>query len=328
MKFCVRTLCAMAALAVLASHAWAGDSQVKIGGTFYFDYFAIDTEGADEGPDPVRGFQLRRSYLTVKKGWGEMLFRYTSDVGYSEETGNLNMYTKYAYLERACRLIPDAKLVFGLHSPQTQGWTESRWRYRSMEKTLSDRSKWTHAAQLGLGLQGEAAGGALEYYLDLNNGNGYKQPLAKDGVGFSGRLALQPVPGLQLSGMFSSDTPGGDEDQANRYVEGLAGYDAGVFEIYGLYGLFTDGNADDLTQSGLSVFGRAAFMENAYAVARFDRFDPNTDSDDDGHDWMLFGLDFELHEGFHFQPSLRITRFQAEDVDEESEFVATFYGSI
>ena len=327
MKLFLRILCVAAALAVLSSAALAGESKVNVGGTYYFDYFVNTTDGADEGDDPVQGFQLRRAYLTVKKSYGDTAFRFTSDIDYKYGTGNLNMYTKYAYLQRKC-MIPGATMLLGLHSPKTNGWVEKRWGYRSMAKTLSDAQKWTHSSQLGLGIQGKAAEGMVEYYVDFNNGNGYKKALAKDGMGFSGRVAAQPMPGLWLSGMFSSDTPGGDDDEANTYFEGMAGYDAGLFALYAQYGLFTDGNADDLKESGLSLFGRAALMEGLNFVGRFDMIDPDTDTDDDGHNWILVGLDLQIAEGIWFQPSYRMTSYQAEGVDGESEIVATFYGKL
>ena len=145
MKPFLRMLRIVVALAALSSVAWAGESKVKVGGTFYFDYFVNTTEG----DDAVRGCMLRRAYLTVKKSYGDLAFRYTSDIDYKYGTGNLNMYTKYAYIERKC-IIPGSKMLIGLHSPKTNGWVEKRWGYRSMAKTLSDAQKWTHSAQLGL----------------------------------------------------------------------------------------------------------------------------------------------------------------------------------
>ncbi len=328
MKILQRTLCVLAALSATASMSWAGESTTKIGGTFYYDYFVNTTSGADTLDAPTKGFELRRAYLTVKKSWGDMLFRYTSDVSFSEETGNLNAYTKYAYLQRKCMLIPGSVLMFGLHSPQTNGWVEGRWHYRSMAKTMSDEQKWTHSSQMGVGLQGKASGGAVEYYFDFNNGNGYKHRVAKDGMGFSGRLAFQPVPGLYLSGLFDSNTPGGDKTEANTYFEGLAGYDAGAFELYGQYGMFTDGNDGDMKSSGISVFGRAAIKDGVHVTGRFDMIDPDTDTDKDGYNWILVGLDLEALENFFVQPSFRITSYEADGVDGESEFVLTFYGKI
>ncbi|MBC8366499.1 hypothetical protein H8E52_03740 [bacterium] len=328
MKLYLRILSVAVAIAAMASVSWAGESKTTIGGTFYYDYFVNTTSGADTLPDASKGFELRRAYLTVKKSWGDMLFRYTSDVSFSEETGNLNAYTKYAYLQRKCMLLPGSVLVFGLHSPMSNGWIEQRWHYRSMAKTMSDAQKWTHSSQLGLGLQGKASDGVVEYYFDINNGNGYKNPVAKDGMGFSGRLAFQPVPGFYLSGLFDSNTPGGDKTEANTYFEGLAGYDAGAFELYAQYGMFTNGNADDIKSTGISVFGRAAVKEGINLVGRFDMIDPDTDNDNDGHNWILFGFDLEAHENFFFQPSFRMTSYEADGIDGESEFVLTFYGKI
>ena len=286
------------------------------------------TDGADEGDDAVRGWQLRRTYLTIKKSSEDLLFRYTSDVHYSEETGNLNTFTKYAYVQRKCMMIPGSNLIFGLHSPKTHSWVEGRWHYRSMAKTMSDMNKWTHAAQMGVGLQGKAADGTVEYFFDFNNGNGYKKAVAKDGMGFAGRLAFQPLPGLHLSGIFTSNTPGGDMTEANTYLEGLVGYDAGIFELYGQYGLYTNGNTDDQKSSGISVFGRAPLLDGLFLTARYDIIDPDIDVDNDDHSFIFFGLDLMALENLFVQPSYRMTQYTADGVDSESEFVLTFYGKI
>ena len=140
-------------------------------------------------------------------------------------------------------------------------------------------------------------------------------------------IVFQPVDGLWLSGMFSSNTPGGTADQADNYFEGLAGYDAGIFEIYAQYGQFTNGNTDgEESETGLSVFGRFQVAEGTYLLGRFDKVDPDTDTDDDGHSWLLAGLDWQLHEGLHLQPAFHLTQFEAEGADSESELRLTFYG--
>ena len=133
--------------------------------------------------------------------------------------------------------------------------------------------------------------------------------------------------GLWLSGMFSSNTPGGDSDEADTYFEGLAGYDAGIFEIYAQYGQFDNGNTEgEESETGLSIFGRFQVADGTYLLGRFDKVDPDTDTDDDGHSWLLAGLDWQLHEGFHLQPAFQLTQFEAEDADSESELRLTFYG--
>lgn len=322
-------------VAMSATTAIAGDdTSLKIGANVYFDYFMDMNDYEDDDQTAVRGFQMRRAYLTVKKKMGDFGFRYTSDIDYKYGTGNLNAYSKYAYLEHG-GLLPNAKLIVGLHSPKTHGWVEKHWHYRSMAKTMADMNKWTNAAELGIGVQGKISEGKVEYYLDLNNGNGYKKPLAKDGMGFAARVAAQPVDGFHVSGMFSSNTVGtydddgsvAGSDEADTYFEGLAGFENDRFGLFGQYGMFTDGPSE-VASSGMSFFGRLALVDGLYAMGRFDMVDPDTDTDSDGTNFMLVGLDYALAKGFYVQPSFRVVSYEADGMDAENEFVITFYGKI
>jgi len=116
------------ALGVTSATPALADDDVSVGATFYYDYFVDFTKDADQGDDATRGFDLRRVYLTVKKSWGDVSFRSTTDIDYKFETGNLNVYSKYAYLEHK-GLVPDAKVLVGQHSPNTHSWVEKRWHY-------------------------------------------------------------------------------------------------------------------------------------------------------------------------------------------------------
>jgi len=210
---------------------------------------------------------------------------------------------------------------------------EKRWHYRSIAKSIGNENKWTHSAELGIGIQGKALKKRLEYYVDVNNGNGYKEKVAKDGIGVAGRVAFKPMQGACVSGLVTSNTPGGDDDEAEVYAEGLLGFEEDRFGLFAQYGLFTDGNSDDRESSGLSVFGRARLQEGLYALARFDLIDPNTDVNDDGHNLILAGVDFEAHKGLYLQPTFRIKTYQDENrmdgaielPDSESELVLTIF---
>jgi len=341
MRNAVLSLLALAMLCTAVPALAGGEESLKFGSRFYFDYFVDLTDYETDDQTPTRGFEFRRVYATVKKSWGDMLLRYTTDIDYKYGTGNLNVWTKYAYLQHS-GLIPNAKILLGQHSPKTHGWVEKIWHYRSMAKTMGDTNKWSESATLGLGVQGKTGDGMLEYYLDLNNGIGYKKALRKDGMGFAARAVARPAGGIVLSGCFTSNTRGtyededdmGDpviagSDQAITYIEGVAGFEHDRFSVYGQYGLNTAPGEDaDTKSSGLSVFGRAELVEGTYALARFDKIDPDTDADDDGHNWILVGLDHEIHDGFFFQPSVRITSYQVAGPDSEKEIVLTFYGKI
>jgi len=323
----------MSALLAVTGSALAADDGIDLGGTAYFDYFVDTTDWPDDYNDePVQGFQFRRAYVAMEKGWDDLVFNFTSDVDYKYGTGNLNIYTKYAYLQWK-GLVPGAALLIGQHSPKTHGWVEKRWHYRSVAETMSDMNKWTNSAEVGIGLQGKAVEEKLEYCIGVNNGNGYKKKVAKDGVGAAARLAFAPTRGTHVSALLTSNTPGGDDDEAESYLEGLAGYEEDRFGFFAQYGIFTDGNNDDTESSGLSLFGRARIQERLYALARFDLIDPDTDLDDDGHNLIIAGLDFEARKGLHLQPTFHIKTFQADNrmddgvelPDSESELVVTAF---
>lgn len=335
MKNAPLVLAFLAGLMLASDIAAAGEeTSLKVGATVYYDYFVDMTDYESDDQTPTQGWAFRRAYLTIKKKAGDFGFRYTTDIDPKYGSGNLNVYTKYAYLEHG-GLIDGAKVIFGLHSPKSHGYIEKYWHYRSMAKTLSDANKWSNAAELGLGVQGKAGEGMFEYFLDLNNGNGYKKPLRKDGIGFSARLAAHPAEGFVVSGLFSSNTPGtyqDDEeiagtDEADTYFEGFAGFENERFGLFGQYGLFTDGPSE-VEATGISVFGRAAVSEGLFAVARYDIVDPDGDTDEDGTNALLIGLDYEVMKGMYVQPSLRVVSFEADGVDSEQEIVVTFYGKI
>jgi hypothetical protein len=333
----------IAALAVaLATHTLlvgaapaAELATLDVGAKVYFDYRANLTDYPAGDQTPTQGFGLRRVYLTVKKSLGDFGFRYTTDIDTKYGAGTLNAYTKYAYLHYA-GLPGGAKLLVGQHSPESHGWIEERWHYRSMAKTMSDDNKWTRSAELGVGLQGHAVDDRLAYALDFNNGNGYKSPLRKDGIGFAARLTALPTPEFTLSALFTSNTEGTHEDgnggitgtdQADTYLEGLAGFENDRYSFYALYGYFTDGPTD-IDSAGLSLFGRAALTDGLFAVGRVDLVDPDTDSDSDSHTFLLAGLDCAVTKGFYLQPSVRVTSFAADGLDSQTEILLTFYGKI
>ncbi|MGH2571030.1 MAG: hypothetical protein ACRDGR_07385 [bacterium] len=324
-----------------------GDNYTSVGATVYYDYFTNLTDGAEQGSDPTSGFELRRAYLTVKRGWGDMLLRYTADIAFNSATGNLNVFSKYAYLQHS-GLVPGAKLLVGEHSPETHGFVEKRWQYRSVATTMSDEQKWTHSAQFGIGLQGAAMEKKVEYYLDVNNGNGYKAPVSKGGRGFAARLAARPSGGWWISAMASADAPGGTFadgtttialDAFNTYFEGLVGWEVDRAAAFFQIGQFEDaqwtggglnaaGGLDSRTSRGMSAFGRVMLRDRLSALARMDRVDPDTRVDGDRFDLALVGLDYKLHDGFFLQPNVQVTSFEAGGAPTEQRFVLTFFGEI
>jgi len=346
-------LSSLALISGAAGMAAAADGEsMSVGGTFYYDYFMNLTEGADEGTDATSGFEFRRVYLTVKKGWGDMSFRYTADLDYNSGTGNLAVFSKYAYLEHR-GLVPNASVLVGQHSPNTLAWVEKRWAYRSVAKTMSDENKWSHSSQFGVGLQGKGMSGKLEYSLDVNNGNGYKSTVAKDGRGFSARVAGRPAGGFWVSGLASGDAPGGtfvdspdtpaetvvNLDSFDTYFEGFAGWEidrGAAFVQVGRFrdaqwtggGLNASAGLDERTSLGISSFGRARLMDGLNALGRVDRVDPNTDLDSDRFQFFVAGLDYRIHEGFFLQPNLQVKTFEADGTKAERAFVLTCYGEI
>ncbi|MAF27170.1 MAG: hypothetical protein QF819_04905 [Gemmatimonadota bacterium] len=316
---------ALAGVAVAAclAPAFAGESAVQTGATFYFDYFASLSDA--DSSEAERGFRVRRSYLTVKKSWDDLMFRFTTDVDTKYGTDNLNVFVKYAYLQWK-GLIPGATVLIGQHSPGTNAWTEKRWGLRSVSMAMSDERKWTHSAVLGVGAKGECGESGLSYAVSINNGNGYKSPLARDGQGFAGRIAWAGNSGLIVSGMASSNNPG-DADDANLYFEGSGGFTQGTASCLVQYGRFEDGPSG-VVATGISAFARVGAGDLGQLFARIDIVDEDTDTASDGETVLTGGFDIELSPGFHLQPNVRVVNHEDGNEDSETEARLTFFAGI
>jgi hypothetical protein len=183
----------------------------------------------------------------------------------------------------------------------------------------------------------------------VNNGNGYKAPVSKNGRGFAARLAARPSGGFWVSAMASADAPGGtfapdttttiELDRFNTYFEGLVGWDVDRAAAYVQIGQFEDaqwtsgglnsaGGLDARTSRGMSVFGRVMLRDRLNALARMDRVDPDTNLDGDRFDFALVGLDYQIHEGFWLQPNFQFTSYEADGASTEQKFVVTVFGEI
>ena len=329
------------------SVALAGDAKIKTGATVYYDYFVDLNDQDDSYTGATSGFMFRRAYFTIKHSWDNVTFRYTTDIDYkrpkfvtdvdvdvdslggpaevstSTTGGALNVYGRYIYLQWK-NLIPNASLYIGQHSPKTHGWVEEYWHYRSVEMTMSDIWKWTNSAEVGIGLQGTLADKRLEYYLDLNNGTGYKKSLSRNALGFAARLAFKPASGFVVSGVATASNPGGQGKQSDTYFEGTAGYENDRFGLFGVYGHFTS-EPSEVVSTGISVFGRLFLREGLHALGRYDLVDPNDDADDDRHGYLILGFSCDAHEVLSIQPTYRLRTDEAPGTDDDSEVRLTFY---
>jgi hypothetical protein len=154
------------------------------------------------------------------------------------------------------------------------------------------------------------------FSLGLYNGGGYSASEKNQTKAFETRLTIRPLPdvlqGLQASyfGIFgtsnqttqedisSNDTTGEDDINAWQTNALMLSFEHQYVTLSAQY-VMGSGNqigdwADSVDYSGYSFFAEGKLSKHWRAIARYDVFDPNTDTDDDGYNRAIVGLGYDF----------------------------------
>jgi hypothetical protein len=297
----------------------------KISGYMFGDYFyELSHPDAATDEQDRNGFQFRRIYFTYDRDLSERFavrFRLemnspdfnSSDLG---RTGALTPFVKHAYLSWK-NLIPKSKLYFGLLATPTFSMTEEVWGYRAIEKTIMDLRQLAPSADLGASLQGSLdQSGVMNYNIMFGNGAGtrsesdqHKRVYVGAPLKFQNAYFLVPY----------FDYEGGDEGRSKNLIALFAGIQKprfhGGVEIFQKTNNKALANDQDRTEFGASFFGAIQALEKVKLFGRFDIYDPNTDTDNDGNTLIIAGLDFAPEKNINLMPNLKVEGYQAEGAD-------------
>ncbi|MDX8412222.1 MAG: hypothetical protein R8K46_10205 [Mariprofundaceae bacterium] len=271
-----------------------GDKKLTIGGKAFINYTYGNSEKTVGGtttdnPDST-GLAVDRFYLTTKyyanKTWmGRITMDVNNEQDHSALKRRMNVFLKYAYIEG--NFMPEARVRIGLSHTPWIDYEQHLWKHRYVSKVASDHFKFDDSADYGLGLKGKLADGMVQYWLVAVNGGGYSKPNKSEGVDINGRLTLEPVKGLHVSGQYrngyrGTNTGAGVGDRSEFYQAMLT---------YGMKGVGIDDwriGANYLDNSKTKYGATTSIDDQLYTVwgwgkmgdfGAFGRYDHNKNED-------------------------------------------------
>ena len=271
---------ALCALALLPPGlAQAGElKDVKVGGKIYAEY----GRALDEANKNANSFDIKRVYLTTKAKLTDTLStRVTTDVGRASD-GKYYLFLKYAYLEWRSPLA-GTKFRFGAAGLGWAGFYDKFWGKRWIAKSFTDDNRLLATSDLGVHAVGKHMDGLLSWQASVVNGSGYGNAEDDKAKTAQLRLTLDPLHAGEQSlpvSVFASQDVGADSEDAVRLLAGAVGWKKkGLASAWGEYVMEAQDERSGAGMSATVVADVAGLFE---VLGRFDKWDPDTDTDDDG----------------------------------------------
>ena len=322
-----RLLWALVLVGSIALPSWAGEKTTpEWGGVIFADYNFTTTKGKES----FNAFEIRRVYLTLKHKLSEKhLIQVTTDVGralaggFKDSDGNPTSgdprffeFLKVAYLESEYK--KDHKMVFGLSGTTGFDLSEKFWEHRFVQQAMLDEEKRLTSADLGIHLKGKCVGQQVEYDLAVLNGEGHTKPEVNKYKSFQTRLTFNPkgVKGLTLSGMGFLGVK--DKDTTRGTFTGFLGYDNPRFKAGYEVAFMNDDTGETVTGLGHSIIGIVKLQKGYKLFGRFNMWDPNTDTEKDGHSRLIVGISKKIHDKLTFAIDDQMKFYQADGKDTEN----------
>ncbi|RMD51363.1 MAG: hypothetical protein D6830_00525 [Ignavibacteria bacterium] len=299
-----------AVLVVLLLTAGSMFAQGKVSGKTYFDY-TYNPDGT-----PTNSFEIHRVYIGYSANLSDNIsYKVTTDVGRvnNGKDNRLAAYLKYAQLKWKTQY---GSFVFGLQGLNIFNVQEYNWGYRFVEKSAMDLHKFGSSADLGIGYYNKFAG-KLNVSAILTNGTGYKKSENDDYKKLSfqvfyGDKKIKKDGNFNVGAVFTTESfdyiSGTDTTtKSTTVIGGFAAYQIAGLRVGAEYDILTKGGSSDVTKNIISVYADYAAMKNLHVFARFDKYDPNVDVDNDGSNYVVAGLNYKAGKGFSIAPNVRIS---------------------
>ena len=279
------------------------DDHTQVGGKIYASYGVDLTDtpysGYADGDPRPNGFEVDRVYLDFRQKIDDTFsVRATTDVG-REDSGKLGLYLKYAYMQ--VKLTDDIKLRIGSAQNAQVGFSDRFWGGRWLAKSFIDQEGLVSSADIGVHAHGKHADGMFKWGAAIVNGEGYGNPDMDNDKTFQARVTVDPLNGdikLPISLYLSQEFYTREDVDGQNIIVASLGFDQEFVSFWGEYVMDTPGTKfmdeagaeQDVKSGGMSfnVVGKVPDLLNV--VARYDKWDPNTDVDDDGHAMLRFGV--------------------------------------
>ena len=244
----------------------------------------LNTATANNNKSLANGFHFTRTYLTLIKRFDEgHHFRLTLDQmvnnvggnscsngagptaancheaapfglsGFSG-TGRNADFVKYAYYNHV--IMPGLELRVGQHQTPWIEYEEHRWTYRFRSPIMVDEQNFQTSSDMGVSLLGKVLDGKLDYHFAFQNGEGYQNTPDARGFAGLGRVSVEPIKGIIISGFGQTErTRNGIEGfNPQRLLGNIEAYDpkSDRFKVNAQY-VWGDDGADVGTPRGAAI---------------------------------------------------------------------------
>jgi hypothetical protein len=299
----------------------------KFSGLMFGDYF-YNAAAHDSTKKNSNGFQFRRIYVTTDYSISDNFstrFRFESTEDYLTTNGKITTIVKDAWLKWK-DIFSGSDLIFGISPTPAYDVSEGAWGHRYLEKTVMDLEDIVSSRDFGVDLKGKLSqNGTVKYWLKIGNGSGNSPESNKDKTVY-GLLEFNPSPELLITayGEYASQPQTASKKDDNIIIgAGFVNFkQKGKFSI-GVEGFIKsqqnsytppNGSLGSKSAFGLSIWVYANLSDKAQIIGRFDTYDPNTNSNSnkDGKNFILAGLQFNPVEYVSITPNVEIFTYQAD----------------
>lgn len=294
MRLSVARRAALVVALGLGVHAVAAQAQVTVGGVGYLQYAyslkadsaLIATRGA---PAHDNNFDVARAYVNILGKFANgVQTRITTDVdGRKAAANQLTIRLKYAFVGWTPQ---GSALTFktGLFTTPWIDYEEAVWGYRMQGTTLYDRTSFFPSSDFGIGADGSWAKDQVNMQVGAFDGEGYSNAPGDPGKDIEGRVSVRlartdlggRVGGLRLTGYGQVGSANGGSSR-NRFIGELS-YKSKMLTLAGEFGVRQDSTGAKTPKQKGTAFGVYGVLNlpnsKAAIIARFDSFDPNSDS--------------------------------------------------
>lgn len=252
-------------------------------------------------------FSLERGYFRLEPSFtdkikGRFNLDFFSSANYHDAAG---IKLKYAYVEFN-EVIPIRLSRFSFGLDKIYFGTVYDWTYITIEKALEDKEKVVASADYGINFTGYLPKGYGEYAVSLINGEGYSKAGSKVNINPAPvvNLRLIPIPGVSLGGSLLYEKAGFIDSIKTAYDKRMA-YTGGARFAFGpldawfeylvqTSGVTTRGVYSQTKSQGFMIMPNLRLIRPLDLVLRYDKWDPNSRTADDGWSTLIGGLNWNI----------------------------------
>ncbi|MFI5250886.1 MAG: hypothetical protein ACHQQQ_00520 [Bacteroidota bacterium] len=258
----------------------------------------------------------------------------------SQYGGKITVFVKDAYLKWK-NVFSNSDLIFGIQPTTAYDISEGAWGYRSLEKTIMDLRGIIPSRDFGLALRGKITDdGMFNYWAMISNGDG-NSPVSSKFHRYSLNIQVKPVDNWQidLNGDYRAMANTNDITSTalppatlsnglltgsifvgynlkDQYSFGVEAYNQTWANQYKYSDTTTTPHTPTqtgLTSMGISVWGTYNLQPDLAIVARYDYYDPNTNSwsKGDSRNYIIGGVSWKPDKNVSIIPNIQYESYEA-----------------